>query len=94
MYAHTTTPRTARSRTVEVSTNTTLRFEDVVVEPGDLVLADRSGVVFVPAVRAEDVLAKADDIYAKEAEMSEQLRKGVPVTDVLAGNYETMLQSK
>jgi len=94
MYAHSTTPRTARARTVEVSTNTTLHFEDVVVEPGDLVLADRSGVVFVPAGRAEDVLAKADDIFAKESEMSEQLRRGVPVTDVLAGNYETMLQSK
>jgi regulator of RNase E activity RraA len=58
------------------------------------VLADRSGVVFVPQARAEDVLAKADEIFAKENEMADQLRKGLAVTDVLAGNYETMLQSK
>jgi regulator of RNase E activity RraA len=94
MYAHSTTPRTARARAVEVSTGAPLQLENVTVEAGDLVLADRSGVVFVPRARAEDVLAKADEIFAKENEMADQLRRGLAVTDVLAGNYETMLQSK
>ena len=55
-------------------------------------LADRSGVVFLTAQTAEQVLDKADELYAKEAEMASQLRAGVMVTDVLSGNYESMLQ--
>jgi 4-hydroxy-4-methyl-2-oxoglutarate aldolase len=92
MYAHTTTPRTARARTVEVATNGTLHLENVLVEPGDLVLADRSGVVFVKAANAEEVIAKASDLVAKEADMASALKSGTPVTDVLAGNYESMLK--
>jgi regulator of RNase E activity RraA len=64
----------------------------VLVEPGDLVLADRSGVVFVKAENAEEVIAKAADLVAKEADMATALRAGTPVTDVLAGNYESMLK--
>jgi regulator of RNase E activity RraA len=92
MYSHSTTPRTARARTVEVATNGPLQLENVLVEPGDLVLADRSGVVFVKAANAEEVIAKAADLVAKEADMSTALRAGTPVTDVLAGNYESMLK--
>ena len=92
MYAHTTTPRTARARTVEVATNGPLQLENVLVEPGDLVLADRSGVVFVKAEQAEEVIAKAAELVAKEADMATALRAGTPVTDVLAGNYESMLK--
>jgi regulator of RNase E activity RraA len=92
MYSHTTTPRTARARTVEVATNGPLQLENVLVEPGDLVLADRSGVVFVKAANAEEVIAKATDLVAKEADMASALRAGTPVTDVLAGNYESMLK--
>jgi regulator of RNase E activity RraA len=91
LFAHSATPRTARTRTVEVATNEPLEFEGITVTPGDLVLADRSGVVFVPYDRADEVLDKADDVFAKENEMADQLRLGVAVTDVLAGNYENML---
>lgn len=92
LYAHSVTPRTARARTVEVSTNDPLELEGVTVAPGDLVLADRSGVVFVKVDEAEQVLAKADELVAKEADMAAALRAGTPVTDVLAGNYESMLK--
>ncbi len=90
-YANVATPRTARRRVVEVATNEPLDVDDVHIEMGDLVLADSSGVVFVAIDRAEEVLAKADELVAREAEMSAALRVGANVTDVLAGNYETML---
>lgn len=92
-FAHVATPRTARRRVAEVATNGPLDFDEVRVSPGDLVLADSSGVVFVAIANAEEVLAKADELVAREAEMSAQLRAGTTVTDVLAGNYETMLDS-
>ncbi|HVB07053.1 MAG TPA: hypothetical protein VNF07_12480 [Acidimicrobiales bacterium] len=91
-YAHSATPRTARARTVEISNGEPLELENVVLEEGDLVLADRSGVVFLSAANASEVLDKADELYAKEAEMAAQLRAGVTVTDVLSGNYESMLK--
>jgi regulator of RNase E activity RraA len=91
-YAHSATPRTARRRVVEVSTNAALDLENVHLEPGDLVLADRSGVVFVAVALAEEVLAKADELFSREAEMATALRAGTEVTDVLAGNYESMLE--
>lgn len=92
-YAHVATPRTARKRVVEVATNEPLDIDGVHVELGDLVLCDSSGVVFVAIDRAEEVLAKADQLVAREAEMADALRSGATVTDVLAGNYETMLDS-
>ncbi|MGH9918156.1 MAG: RraA family protein [Nitrososphaerales archaeon] len=91
-YAHSATPRTARGRTVEMSNAEPLEFAEVTVSHGDLVLADRSGVVFLKAAEAATVLDKADELYAKEAEMAAQLRAGVTVTDVLSGNYESMLK--
>lgn len=90
-YANVATPRTARRRVVEVATNEPLDIDGVRVEPGDLVLCDSSGVVFVSSDRAEEVLAKADELVARETEMANALRSGATVTDVLAGNYETML---
>ena len=92
-YAKVATPRTARRRVVEVATNEPLEFDEVRVEPGDLVLADSSGVVFLSLSKAEVVLAKADELAAKEEDMATALRAGVVVTDVLAGNYETMLDA-
>ncbi len=92
-YGQVATPRTARRRVVEVATNEPLDIDDVHVEYGDLVLCDSSGVVFVAIAEAEAVLAKADELVSREAEMASALRAGVRVTDVLAGNYETMLDS-
>jgi 4-hydroxy-4-methyl-2-oxoglutarate aldolase len=91
VYAHSVTPRTARSRTIEISANEVLQFEDVTVAPGDLVIADRSGVAFIPIARAQDVIRKAEEIQQKEQEMADRLRQGASVRSVLAGNYESML---
>jgi hypothetical protein len=37
------------------------------------------------------VLAKAEELTRREAEMAAALLSGAAVTDVLAGNYESML---
>jgi regulator of RNase E activity RraA len=63
------------------------------VDTGDLVLADRSGVVFVPAAIAEDVIAKAETIATREAAMARRIAEGHPVSQVMSGDYETMLKA-
>ena len=63
------------------------------VEPGDLVIADSSGVVFIPKDQEEEVVAKAEEIAAKEIAMAEAVRSGEPVSQVMGGGYEKMLVS-
>jgi 4-hydroxy-4-methyl-2-oxoglutarate aldolase len=84
-------PLTARGRAVEASTNEPVSMGGVTVSPGDFVIADGSGVVFVASARAGEVLAAAEEIAAREAEMTKAVLAGQSVVDVMGRNYETML---
>ena len=55
-------------------------------------MADRSGIVLVPVDRAEDVLKTAEMIVAKERLMTEAVRRGDPVSQVMGADYEKMLE--
>lgn len=93
VYGRNGTPRTARGRVIEKDWNVPIEFAGVTVEPGDLVIADRSGVVFVPRSHAENVLERAELIVAKETKMGELVREGRPMIDVMTTDYETMLET-
>jgi 4-hydroxy-4-methyl-2-oxoglutarate aldolase len=49
----------------------------VVVEPGDLVLGDRNGVVIAPRARLKQALAELEEVSAKEAEMDAAVQGGL-----------------
>lgn len=92
-YARGTVVSTARGRIMEESTNEMIQFNGVQVRPGDIVLADKSGVVFIPQERLEDVLAKAEEFFAKEEAMVAEIRAGKGMLEVDSKyNYEKMLQ--
>jgi regulator of RNase E activity RraA len=91
VFARAAVPLTARGRIVEESYNEPVQIGRVRVEPGDLVLADGSGVVFIPAAKGEEVIAAAEMIAARESLMKEAVLKGDPVTEVMGRDYETML---
>ncbi len=93
VYARGAVVATARGRIMEESTNTMISFGGVQVRPGDAVLADRSGVVFIPAEHLEEVVAKAESLFAKEEAMMADLRAGMSALAVdQKYNYEKMLQ--
>jgi 4-hydroxy-4-methyl-2-oxoglutarate aldolase len=92
VYALAAVPATARGRQAEVAWNVPVRVAGVAVAPGDLVVADGSGVVFLPAGRAADIIAAAEDITVREAAMASRIRAGEPVSRVLSGEYERMLK--
>jgi 4-hydroxy-4-methyl-2-oxoglutarate aldolase len=94
VYALAAVPATARGRQAEVAWNTRVDMAGVAVSPGDLVVADGSGVVFVPAERAVDVVAAAERIAAREAAMADRLRAGEPPSAVLSADYEEMLSTR
>ena len=91
VFARQATPMTARGRIVEESFNEPVRIGRIQVNPGDLVLADGSGVVFLDAEKAEEAIAGAEQIAAREAKMKAAVLAGDPVTEVMGRDYETML---
>lgn len=92
VYCRTLTARTARGRVAEVECNGPVRIGGVAVQPGDYVIADASGVAFVPAADAARVLDAAEAIAAREAAMAKALLAGEPITEVMGADYEHMLR--
>jgi 4-hydroxy-4-methyl-2-oxoglutarate aldolase len=86
------TARTARGRVTELGTNVPIVFEGVRVNPGDYVIADSSGIAFIPAEKIASLLEAAEEIVAKESAMAKALLDGVPASQVMAGNYENLLK--
>jgi regulator of RNase E activity RraA len=92
VYCRGLTARTARGRVAEVETNCPVRIGDVSVTPGDYVVADASGVAFIPAAEIERVLDAAEGIAAREAAMTKALLAGGAITEVMGADYEHMLR--
>ena len=92
VYGRGAAPMTARGRVIETGFNVPVQIGNVTVAPGDWVLADGSGITFLAAANAERILATAEELAAKERAMVEAIRAGKPVSKVMAGNYERMLQ--
>ena len=91
VFSRSTTPRTARGRIHQAATDVEIQVGGVAVAPGDLVIADGTGVVFVPADVAGKVIAIAENIVSREQIMSADVLAGQPVTEVMGKDYETML---
>lgn len=91
VYARAAVPVTARGRIQEIAWDVPVDIAGVRVAPGDLVLADASGVVFVPLAQAEDIIALAEQIAAREKLMMAEVRRGRTMSEVMGHNYETML---
>lgn len=87
-------PVTARGRVMEHGWNEPITVAGAAVSPGDLVLADSSGVVFVAADEAATVIATAETIAARERLMAADIEQGRPIGDVLGADYEDMLKGE
>lgn len=91
VFARRLTARTARGRVWEQATGVPISVGEVTVETGDLVIADASGIVFLPAGRAAEIIAAAERIVARERLMSEDAARGIPAGTVMGADYETLL---
>lgn len=92
VYCRALTAKTARNRVAEIQCNGPVSIGGVSVQPGDYVIADASGVAFVPAAQAEQVLSTAEHIAGREAAMAKALLQGKPITEVMGADYEHMLR--
>ncbi|WP_313802169.1 RraA family protein [Sphingobium sp.] len=85
-------PVTARGRVAEHDFNCPITIAGLAVMPGDWLVADGSGVVFIPAARLEEVIGVANDILAREMLMARDIDAGVAIGDVMGASYEDMLE--
>jgi regulator of RNase E activity RraA len=77
-----TTPITGKCRMQAVEINGPVTFHNILVEPGDLIVADDSGVCAVPAANVAFVLEKCKAINKEEAVMRELIEKKTPISDL------------
>ena len=81
------TPQTGKWRGLSVEINGTIAVGGVTVEAGDLVVADETGVCFVPHALIDDVIARCEAIDKKEADMFDEIVNGLPTAKVIDRLY-------
>lgn len=64
------------------SLNESITCCGVPVNPGDIIVADSSGVVVVPRDRAYDILQKAIEVSKKEKRYKDEIKKGKTLSEI------------
>jgi regulator of RNase E activity RraA len=93
VYARGSVPASARGRLRQRSSGEPVVIADITVVPGDVVVADATGVAFVPRARAAEVLKVAAAVRERESAIAADLRAGVPLRQAmhdarLAGEHQ------
>jgi regulator of RNase E activity RraA len=73
--------RTGKDRVRVEATGVPVSIGGVRVEPGDLLLGDGDGLVVVPAARADEVLAAAEEIERAEDTIRSAVEDGTPLRE-------------
>ena len=76
------TPISGKYRVHSVEINGPVTIYNVVVVPGDLIVADDSGVCVVPADKVEVLLKKTSSILEEESHMRELIQNNSPVSEI------------
>jgi 4-hydroxy-4-methyl-2-oxoglutarate aldolase len=80
-------PITGKFRCVTEEINGPVLVAGLTVEAGDLVIADETGVCFVPQAIIEDVLAKCEEIHKVENDWDSDFSKGLSIPDLMKKIY-------
>lgn len=80
-------PVTGKWRCVTVETNGSVVIAGVPVAAGDLVVADETGVCFIPADRVGEVLERCEAIAAHEVSLEQEIGDGLSVDDLIDRLY-------
>ena len=94
VFARGVIPATARGRIIETEFNTPITVGSITVRPGDWVVADGSGVVFLGQDNVDAILGQAEQLSAREALLQKDIEAGIPVSKVMSRTYEHMTQKE
>ena len=84
IWASEVTPVTGKWRVETIEINSEIVVAGIRVAPGDIVLADDTGICFIPRARAAEVLEMARQKSAAEEAKCAAIDRGVPVADLPA----------
>ncbi len=70
------TPTSGKRRAKVQAINAQIECAGVTVQPGDIVIADETGIVRLPSARASEVLAVAEDLTDRDMRFETLLRQG------------------
>lgn len=76
-------PTSAKGRIKIVAMNTVVKVDGVMVAPGDVIVADSTGIVCVPAQVAEEVLGLARELDHQDNLAIEEVKNGLSFTEAL-----------
>ncbi|WP_342133381.1 RraA family protein [Hydrogenophaga sp. OTU3427] len=76
------TPITGKFRMEAMEINGPVRLHDVVVYPGDLIVADESGICVVPSEYIERLVTEAETIGAAEDKMRDLIASKAPISEL------------
>jgi len=82
IWSRSVSPLTGKWRVKTVAINKPVIICGVAVNPGDVVLADETGVCFVPRGRAVEVLQRAERNAAAEKKREAKIASGAPVAEL------------
>jgi|SRR5688572_14971127 len=94
VFARGAIPATARGRIIETDFNCAITVGSIVVQPGDWVIADGSGVVFLGQESVGSILDQAEQLVAREASLLKDIEAGIPVSKVMSRTYEHMTRKE
>ena len=92
VFARGVIPATARGRIIETEFNRPITVGSITVRPGDWVIADGSGVVFLGQENVDAILSQAEQLAAREELLLKDIEAGIPVSKVMTRTYEHMTQ--
>ncbi len=83
IWSRSVSPITGKWRVRTVAVNKPVTICGIAVNPGDIVLADETGVCFIPRERAAEVLKRAQRIAENEVKRQAKITSGAPITELL-----------
>jgi 4-hydroxy-4-methyl-2-oxoglutarate aldolase len=76
------TPITGKFRMEATELNGPVRLHEIIVYPGDLIVADDSGVCVIPSERILPLIDEAESVSAAEDKMRELIVKKAPISEL------------
>jgi len=84
VWSRATTPVSGKYRMEAVEINGTVSVGGIQVRPGDLILADDTGICVVPLEYIDEVLRRCREIEEAERSLVEAMKRDAPVSDIVA----------
>ena len=83
VFARHLVPTTGRTRLKVEAINEAVSVDGVIVEPGDLIVADGTGVVCLPKAEAVALISRAEEMQRDDEAAVREIKNGLSFSDAM-----------